>query len=156
MSASTHSRSFASATAALCNISPAKCRTETCAVLQVVLLAVQHLSVVLEVHAEASLWTSRIPMMSSVCCTGDGRPAPVMQYTSAGQTRKEREATRPGRGHSEKVCDDKHVCRIRKHREIKKDEKQEDHPKSTNMHSSPTGAAWVEEEERMAVLDVDF
>ena len=95
-------------------------------------------------------------MMSSVCCTGDGRPAPVMQYTSAGQTRQEREATRPGRGHSEKVCDDKHVCRIRKHREMKTEEKQEDHPKSTNMHYLPTGAAWVEEEERLAVLDVDF
>ena len=66
-----------------CSISPAKCRKETCAVLQVVLLAVHHLSVVLEVHAETSLWPSRIPLMSSVCRTGDCRPAPVMRCTSA-------------------------------------------------------------------------
>ena len=93
MSARTHSRSFASAATTPHSIFPATCRTETCAVLQVVLLAVHHLSVVLEVHAETSLWTSRIPMMSSVCRTGDCRPAPVMRCTSAGHTRKEREAT---------------------------------------------------------------
>ena len=75
-----------------CSISPEKCRTDICAVLQVVLLAVHHLSVVLEVHTEASLWPSRIPMMSSVCRTGDGRPAPVIRCTSVGQTRNEREA----------------------------------------------------------------
>ena len=73
-----------------CSIFSARCRTETCAVLQVVLLAVHHLSVVLEVHAETSLWTSRIPMMSSVCRTGDCRPTLVMRCTSAGHTRKER------------------------------------------------------------------
>ena len=90
-SARTHSRSFAPAATTPCSVFPAKCRTETCAVLQVVLLAV--LCVVLEVHAETSLWTSRIPMMSSVCRTGDCRPAPVIRCTSAGHTRKEREAT---------------------------------------------------------------
>ena len=68
LSASTHSSIFASAATTLFSIFPAKCRTETCAV-QVVVIAVHHLSVVLEVHAETSLWTSRIPMMSSVWAT---------------------------------------------------------------------------------------
>ena len=38
--------------------------------LQVVLIAVQHLSVVLEVHAATSLWTSRIPRMRGLSSTG--------------------------------------------------------------------------------------
>ena len=64
------SHSLASTATRPCNIFTTRCRTETSAVLQEVLMAIQHLRVDHEVRAAAALCTTRIPRMRRPSSTG--------------------------------------------------------------------------------------